>query len=288
VRLESAITYALLAATVYGAADFLGGLASRRSSPSAVVVASQAIGLAALTVVLPFVPGRYAPTDVVWGALAGVGGAFGIALLYRALALGHMGVASPITAVIAACVPVVYGFELGERLRPAALAGVVLAVLAVALVSLGSGPGGSSGIGDAVPRDDRRALAYALASGCALGAFYVLLSRASPAAGLYPLLGARAASVVVCALFAGAIRESVRPVAGSMRMIAASGILDMAANVFYVLALHRGAIAIAAVLTSLYPASTVLLARAFLHERLTPAQWAGVICAGFGVVLIAY
>ena len=274
-----AIGLALAAAIVYGAADFFGGLASRRTAAAAVVVISQLAGFVVLGAAWLALPGTFYPGDIAYGIGAGIAGGTAIAALYAALAVGRMGVVSPITAVIGASVPVVFGLTIGERPSSLALAGVAAAFVAVALVSAGGETRGFSlrepGIG------------LALLSGLGIGGLYVLLSRGHPDAGLARLAVTRVTSVVLLVGYALLRRESLRPAPGSLRLILVAGAFDMSANVFYVLATRYGMLAIVAVLTSLYPASTVFLARVVLHERLTGLQWLGVGFAASGVLLIA-
>jgi len=225
------------------------------------------------------VPSHFHRSDLVWGALAGLGGALGIATLYAALAVGRMGVVSPITAVIGASVPVAVGLSLGERPGALALAGVALAFAAVVLVS-------------ADPRTlrlslDEPGLLLAIGSGLGIGLSYVALSRSAPDAGVAVLAPARIVSVVLLIGWARGRGESFRVPRASLAVICGAGALDMGANILYILATRSGMLALVAVITSLYPASTVFLARIFLHERLSPIQWAGVACAAGGVVLIA-
>ncbi len=274
-----AIVLALAAAAVYGAADFFGGIASRRSAAVAVVVLSQLAGIVVLGVAWLALPGRFYPGDLLWGALAGLGGGVGIVALYAALAVGRMGVVSPITAVVGASVPVVAGLAQGERPAAAALAGVVCAFVAVALVSANAE---TKTISLREP-----GLLLALLSGLGIGLLYVCLAHGHADAGLARLAIARVASLALMVAYAGVRRESLRPASGALPMILLAGALDMGANVLYVLATGRGLLAIVAVLTSLYPASTVFLAFAFLRERLSGTQWAGVGLAACGVVLIA-
>jgi uncharacterized membrane protein len=274
------IVLALLAALTYGAADFLGGVASRRTPAVVVVVLSQIVGAAVLLAALPFVPSRFHLEDAGWGVAAGVCAAVGIAALYAALASSRMGIVSPVTAVIAASVPVAFGLLFGGRPAPLALSGVALAFIAVALVSVGPDAGGAS-IGEP-------GLWLAVLSGIAIGGLYIVLSRGHPDAGLALLAVARATSLALLLGYALLRRERLRPEAGGLRAIALTGALDMSANVLYVLAAHQTLLAIAAVITSLYPASTVFLARVVLHERLGRVQWAGVLCAACGVALIAW
>jgi drug/metabolite transporter (DMT)-like permease len=273
------LVLALLAALTYGAADFFGGMASRKTPAAAVVVLSQIAGVGLLLAAWPLVPSRFYAGDVGWGLLAGLCGAAGIGLLYAALATGRMGVVSPVTAVVAASVPVFWGLASGERPAPLALAGVALAFLAVGLVSTS---------GESLRFSPREpGVGLALGSGIAIGFLYVLLAHTHRDAGLSVLVASRAASLPALLLFALVRRTPLRPAAGALGVIALAGLLDMAANIFYVLAAHGGLLTIVAVLTSLYPASTVLLALVILRERLGPVQWAGVACAICGVIFIA-
>ena len=274
-----AIFLALAAAVVYGSADFFGGLASRRTSPVAVVVLSQLAGAVVLAASWSFVPGHFSRDDVLWGIFAGCAGGIAIAALYAALAIGRMGVVSPITAVVGAAVPVAVGFALGGRPATLALVGVACAFVATALVSANAE---TSRISLSEP-----GLALALVSGLGIGLLYVALGLGHHDAGVARIAVARAVSVSLLVAYALVRRESLRPAPGSVRLILLAGAFDMGANVLYVLATHYGMLAIVAVLTSLYPASTVFLARAFLGERLGRLQWVGVGFAAAGVALIA-
>lgn len=274
-----ALTLSLIAALVYGAADFLGGIASRKASPAFVVFASQLAGFAVLGIGLLIVPGRLYPGDMWWGLGAGIAGAVGIGALYAALAQGRMGIVSPVTAVVSAAVPVVFGLAAGERPGWPALTGIAFAFVAVALVSTSPDSGRFS------MREP--GVALALASGIAIGALYIFLSRGHADGGLWLLLPTRVTSVAVLGAFMLARRVKVEPSRRLLAIVTVSGLLDMSANVLFVVASHGGMLAIVAVVTSLYPASTVFLARIVLHERLSRIQWGGVACAAAGVVLIA-
>jgi drug/metabolite transporter (DMT)-like permease len=269
---------ALLAAAFYGAADFCGGLASKRSSAVAVVALSQAVGFMLLGAAIAFVPGTHGVTDLAWGALAGAAGAGAIVMLYRGLAIGTMGVVSPITAVLAALVPVVFAVGRGEWPSLVTTFGIALALGAV--VCMSATPGTSMRSSRGIPE--------ALGAGLAFGIFFIALAQADHGAGLWPLFAARAISVslfIVFALFGGGLRSLV-PARADWPLIALCGAMDMGSNVLYVLAVQRGTLAVAAVLTSLYPASTVILAAVVLHERLAPVQRAGVLLALAGIAAI--
>jgi drug/metabolite transporter (DMT)-like permease len=273
------IVLGLLAAACYGAADFFGGLATRRSSMFAVAMLSQAVGFVLLLAVLPFFPGHVSQQALVYGILGGICGGLGLALLYHALSIGKMGVVSPITAVLAAALPVAIGVVHGEHLSIWQSCGIGVALLAVVLISLSQEEGRFefSTIG----------VREAIASGIVLGGFYVFLAQAGSRAGLYPLLFARFASSIFLFALALALRRGVVPARGSLLLIIVAGTIDMTANCLYILAVYAGYLSIAAVLTSLYPASTVFLARFVLGERLSIVQKAGVAIALAGVALIA-
>ncbi len=272
----------MLAAAFYGAADFCGGYASRRSAVFGVTILSQLAGLVALFIVLAFTHWRLTASDVAYGALAGVCAGGGLVLFYHALTIGRMGVVSPITAVLASGVPVVASLVRGERLHLAQGAGMLVALVAIVLISASfeEGEGGKREIATEGVRE-------ALVAGVVIGGFILFLSRASAASGLAILLPARAASVLVLLLVAAAVRGTIRPSGGMLPLIVLCGVLDMTANAFFVLAARSGYVSLASVLTGLYPASTVVLAWAVLHERMQRAQWAGFALALAGVALIA-
>jgi uncharacterized membrane protein len=275
-----AVVLALASAVVYGAADFLGGLASRKTSVFGVVALSQLVGLAALLALLPWLGGPVGADDLAWGAAAGLAGAAGLVLFFRTLARGVMSVIAPVTAVTAAAVPVLVGLLGGDRIGPWAAAGIVLALAAVVLVSA---EGGLSALRTARPAT----LAPALAAGSAFGLFFVLLDRTSGDSGLTPLVTARLASVGLVVVLALAARQSVRVTRPALPLVAFSGVGDMTANALFLLATQAdGQLAITGVLASLYPVSTVVLAQLLLRERLVGAQMAGLGTAVAAVVLI--
>lgn len=285
---------ALASAAVYGAADFLGGLASRRTSTFAVVLVSQAVGLAVLALLLPVFPDATPSTqDFVWGAAAGVTGSAGVALLYRALAVGTMALVAPTTAVCAVAIPVFASVLLGERPAAQTVGGIALALVAIVLVSqqrssqeddrpsssLGAGRVASTGM---LPPG----MGLALASGVAIGLFFLSLARTNPIAGMWPLVSARAVSVTLFGVLALAGRRSLRMSAPAARIVVSAGVLDMVANALYLVATRSGPLSVVVTLSSLYPASTVILARIVLRERLNAWQGAGIVCALAAVVLI--
>lgn len=281
-----AIVLGLAAALTYGAADFVGGLASRKAPLLSVVLLSQVAGTALLLAALPFFldPGPTAPA-LGWGAASGAAGATGVLFLYKGLAAGSMSVVAPITAVEAAGVPVLWGLATGERPAPIAIAGVVVALVAVVLVS-GYEPLGAA-TAPKTPLLRRPGVADALRAGAAFGFFFILLANTGDEAGLWPLVGARAMSLSLLIALVLSRRHRLSPTPGARSAIVGAGVLDVAANLLYLLSTREGLLSIVAVLTSLYPASTVLLARVFLGETIGRVQIAGLAAAVAGVVMMA-
>jgi len=271
---------ALSAAVAYGVGDFLGGVAARRVPPTAVVLWSHLVGLGMLVALAPIVGGDLTPRALAVGAVAGVLGGGGVALFYRGLSVGSMSVVAPVAALLSAAVPVVAGLAGGERPTTAALAGIALALGAVVLISRESPASGAPGL-------HWQALALALVAGLAFGFFFVTIDQAGSGVGIWPLVGARIASVSLFAGLAAARVTSSGLPRGAAGAAIGCGLLDAAANVFYVLALDHGLLSVVSVLTALYPAGTVLLARYVLGEHLTPVQRAGLGVAGVAAVLIA-
>lgn len=277
---------ALGSAFLYGAADFTGGLASRRAGTLPVVLFSQASGLALLALLLPLLPAA-SPIriDFAWGAVAGLTGGLGVALLYRALAIGTMAVVAPTTAVCAVAIPVLVALLLGERPVPLAAAGIVLGIVSIVLVS--QQRSAEPGTRDFTAR--RRlpvGVGTALLSGVAIGFFFLALARTRSEAGMWPLVASRSLS---CVLFAGLAIVGHRPIRmprAVVLMTVVCGAIDMLANALYLLASRQGQLSIVVTLSSLYPASTVLLARFILGERLNVWQISGVACALAAVALI--
>ena len=270
---------ATLAAVFYGAADFTGGMVTKRVATVPVVLLSQATGLVMVAVILPFL-GTAAPRgpDLWWGAAGGLAGGVGVALLYYGLAIGTMSVVAPTTAVLAVAIPVLTSIALGERPGWLAIAGILLGIGAIALVSRPTvtteGPPRPSGLG------------VALVAGVAIGLFLLALAQTRPASGLWPLLTARLASVGLFAVIAVVGRRSVRMPVKLGAIAVGGGALDMLANTLYLLAAQIGPLSPVVTLSSLYPASTVLLARVVLGERLNAWQTAGVAAALVAVLLI--
>ena len=275
---------ALSAAALYGTADFLCGLAARRANTLAVVVTSQGCGLTLLLLSLPLLPeATPAARDLVWGVAAGLIGGVGVALLYRALAVGRMAVVAPTTAVCAMLIPVATGVWRGERLGSLTMLGVALAIVAIVLVSQQRAAAGAVSVrAGALPPG----VGLALVSGVAIGLFFLALAETDAGAGMWPLVAARAASVTLFSVIALVSGRPLRLAAPVARIALAGGAVDVGATALYLLASRYGPLSVVVTLLSLYPASTVILARVVLGERLNGWQVTGVACAALAVTLI--
>jgi drug/metabolite transporter (DMT)-like permease len=281
---------ALASALLYGAADFTGGLATRRAATIPVVVISQFSGMILLALLLPVLPGSSpSSADLWWGVAAGLTGGIGVALLYRALSIGRMAVVAPTTAVCAVAIPVVVSMLQGERPGPLAVAGILLGIVSIVLVSQQSEVTASA---PDQPADMPRSfglppgVAIALVSGVAIGFFFLSLAQTAPRAGMWPILGARITSVTLFGVTALVGRMSLRVPRPALSLALGGGMVDMLANAAYLLAARDGPLSLVVTLSSLYPASTVLLARVVLGERLNARQVGGVLCALGAIVMI--
>lgn len=268
---------ALLAAVTYGAADFLGGLAGRRIPTIAVVLWSQAMGwMLAVMAALVFPAIKVSATDVWWGAAGGLVGTVGLFALYRGLAVARMGVVSPVAALLTALVPLTLGVALGERPGTTDWLGIALAFPAIWLVASTTQE----------PDGVRGGARYGLLAGLGFGLFFAALAQAGDDAGFWPLVAARTASVAVLAIVA-ATRRVLPPPPGTRFMVAVVGAGDILANVFLLLAFRSGYLTLVAVLASLYPAMTVLLAVWILSEPIGHRQRLGLVVALVSIALIA-
>ncbi len=281
-----AVALGLLVAATYGAGDFFGGLASRRRSATVVVLWSQAAGLVGLALLVPLLGGSPSTRDLGLGVLAGLVGLCGVLLLYRGLGAGRMSVVAPVTAVGAAFVPFAAGVAGGEGLPVTKLAGAISALVGVALVSRPSAEQA------AAPQPPARAgpaleLALGVGAGIAFGVVFVLLAEVSDDAGLWPVLVQRCASVPAVVAVTAVLRRPRSVGRADLRLIVPAGLCDAGANALFVVAARAGALSVVGVVSSLYPAATVLLAAAVVKERISPVQGLGLALAGLGVVLLA-
>lgn len=268
-----------LSSLTFGVADFVGGYATRRAPSMSVVFFSQVAGGLGVLIIAPLLDPFPAGTEVAWGAAAGVAGVIGIVILYHALATLRMAVVAPVTAVVGTGSPVIFGVLIGERPEALAWLGVALALIAVVFIAT---PGSRS-------ERDRvggwLAVGYGAAAGFTFGLFGILISRTSEVSGLWPLVGARGASLLTVAVAAFALRRPLVPSAGR-RLSVGAGLLDMAANVMFLIAVRRELLSLVAVIMSMYPASTIALARVVIGERVGRVQSGGLVLAAVGVSLI--
>ena len=271
---------AALSSLIYGTSDFLGGVASKRNDGVVVTFFSQACGFAALLVAVALWPDvTVTGSDLWWGIAGGVSGGLGLMFFYPALAVGPMSVVAPTTALCSASVPLVVGLLLGERPHPVALVGVLLALPAIVLVARERH--------DHPVHARRSTVVSAVIAGFGFGGFFVLLSRADSASGLWPLVGARIGSLSMLVVVLLVTRRPWRIARGTWRTVVSAGVGDVTANGLYLLAVGRGLLSVVAVIGSMYPASTVILARFVLHERLQRVQIVGLLLALASLGLVA-
>jgi drug/metabolite transporter (DMT)-like permease len=271
---------ALTSALVYGTADFFGGLASRRAMALLVTFVSQCAGLASLLVVLTAAHGDGPmAADAGWGAMGGVCGAVALVCFYWALASGAMSVVAPLTAVVSAIVPVVTGLALGERPSGLAFIGIALAIPAIALISRETS--------ESPVRRHRLVLPAALVAGLGFGFFFVALARTSGDSGLWPLVAARVASITLLGAIVLVRATPIVVPRAVVPIVLLAGVADTTANALYLAAASRGLLTLVAVIAAMYPASTVVLARVVLGERLQRWQVGGFALAAVAVGMVA-
>jgi drug/metabolite transporter (DMT)-like permease len=274
-----ALLLALGSSLAYGCADFLGGLGARKAHVLRTVMIAAPASLAVELLLWPVLGASFDPATLGWGAASGVASAAAFALLYRTLAIGPMNVLSPVTALVSAALPVAVGLLQGEHLTAAGLVGLPLALVAVVLVSAGHGAGSA--------RPSRTALLLAFGAGAAIALQLVFLHQAPSGSGVGPLITGRAVSSAVTLAAAGLLRRRLGPERPAYGMSAAAGILDSVANLLFLLAARGGDLTVVAVVTALYPAGTVLLARGVLAERIHRGQLVGLGTAAVAVGLLA-
>jgi drug/metabolite transporter (DMT)-like permease len=290
---------ALAAAVLYGTADFLGGVASRRASVFAVLVLTVPAGAVVMLLValLGQVPalgghgGLGSPASMGdwsaagWAAASGVCGAAGLVAFYAGFASAPISVVAPVAALVSAVLPVSVAIAGGERPATTVIAGGLICLVAVVLVS--AQPEDHGGGRRLVTPGRLRALGYGAAAGAGFGLFFIFLKNAGQSGVLWPVAVSRSAGTVVAFGIALVTRTRLRLGRGGITGIAlVSGAFDAAANVCYVLATRAGLFGLAVVMTSLYPGMTVLLARVVLGERMRWLQRAGLLLAAAGVILV--
>ncbi len=274
-----ALLLALGSSLAYGCADFLGGLGARKAHVLRTVMVAAPASLAVELLLWPVLGASFSAAALGWGAASGVASAAAFALLYKTLAIGPMNVLSPVTALVSAALPVCVGLLQGEHLGMAGLLGLPLALVAVVLVSAGHGAGAA--------RPSRTALLLALGAGAAIALQLVFLHQAPAGSGVAPLIIGRAVSSAVTLSAAGILHRRLGPEKPAYALSAAAGVLDSLANLLFLLAARSGDLTVVAVITALYPAGTVLLARCVLAERIHRGQVAGLGTAAVAVGLLA-
>jgi drug/metabolite transporter (DMT)-like permease len=275
------ILLGLAAALLYGSSDFIGGLTSRRFGPLRVTVIGSAVATVLAWAAL-ILSGGPEPTvrAIAWGLASGLGGGIGTLVLYRGLARGQMSVVGPLSAVGAAVVPIVAGVAMGERPSLLAVAGVVVALPAIVLVAASGSVRGKLGVAP-------KGLSDGLVAGVAFGILFVGLAQAGHNAGLWPVASEQTATLLVVLAVAIKTREPLRIPVRAAGLPVLAGASGMVATLAYFYATHFSMLAVAAVLVSLYPGVTVLLARALLRERFSPVQRAGLGLCTLAIIAIA-
>jgi drug/metabolite transporter (DMT)-like permease len=294
------MVFALAAAALFGSADFLGGVASRRVRAASVLLISTPAGVVVILAAALLTGAPFQAGGLGWALAAGAVGGAGMIILYGGLAAGPMSVVAPVSALASTVVPVAAALAMGERASASVYAGAALCLVAIVLVSMegGRGAGGSGarpvtrpGPGPARFRVAARGLGYGAASGLAFGVFFLFIRNAGASSVLWPVCLARVAGTMVI-LAAAAWLGTRPPSPGAGRWVlpaaAGAGVLDATANVCYLLAARAGMFGIAVVITSLYPGITVLLARVTLGERTRAVQRIGLVLAAAGVAMVTF
>jgi uncharacterized membrane protein len=274
-----ALFLALGSSLAYGCADFLGGLGARRAHVLRTVMVAAPASLGVELLLWPLLGASFTPSSLGWGAASGIASAAAFALLYRTLAIGPMNVLSPVTALVSAALPVTVGLLEGERLAAPARVGLPLALVAVVLVSTGHG--------EASAGPSRTALLLAFGAGGAIALQLIFLHQTPSDSGVAPLIVGRAVSSAITIAAAGILRRRLGPERPAYAISASAGVLDSAANLLFLLGVRSGDLTVVAVITALYPAGTVLLARGVLGERIHRVQLAGLGAAAIAVGLLA-
>jgi drug/metabolite transporter (DMT)-like permease len=268
--------FALSAAAAWGSGDFTNGLSARRIGPLHAVLLSYTVGLAALVIVaLARFERLPPPADLIWGALAGLSGMVGLGFLLRGFSAGRMGIVAPVSAVLSAAIPVIFTALTKGLPREQQMLGFGLALVSVWLLSRpdlgGSRPAG---------------LGMALLAGLGFGGFFTALSQVGESAVFWPLAAGRLAACAMVVAFVTSTRRPIVPPHPPFFLLALAGVLDAAGNLFFLLAIQSGRLDVAAVLGSMYPAVTAILARLVVREHMARLQMIGVAAAVVAIALI--
>ena len=281
-----AIILGLLTAVCFGAGDFFGGLSAKRVSVVVVIALSHLVGLASVTVAALALAEQFLLRDFIIGIIAGAAGGGGVALLYRGLARGPMAVVAPLTAITSAAVPAFWGVVNGETFTVLAWVGILVAGIAILLTSLPADRTAGAPI-------DVRVVLESLLAGSLFGVLFVLFDSTSSSTAPWPVVGARLLTASLLLPWLLAVRRSELLSLASHRqrnvlwLIVLTGLFDTGSNALFLIASSLGDLTVVAVLSSLYPASTVVLARFVLDERMSRLQFGGLVAAIVATVLIA-
>jgi drug/metabolite transporter (DMT)-like permease len=275
-----AVLLALLGAASYGVSDFIGGIVGKRASPWAVAATGGIGGASVVTVFALVSPGDPVAADLAWGAAAGIGAGTGTAFLYRGLSSGRMGVVAPVSGVLAVVIPVMVGVVTGERPGPLVWLGIVSAVPAIWLVAREPAV-------ESPARTARSGARDGVLAGLGFGAVFACLGQIPDGAGLWPLVLTQLVGVVMIAVVASLVGAAWVPRTVPAWGGACAGALGGVATTAFLVATHHGLLSVSAVVTSLYPAFTVLLAALVLREHIHRTQAWGLVLCGAAVVLVA-
>jgi drug/metabolite transporter (DMT)-like permease len=291
-----AVLLALAAAAGYGGSDYAAGLAARQASVVRVTVLAEVTSAALLLCVVPFISGQGPSLSaVLWGAGAGVSGVSGAMALYLGFRHAAFSVASSVSAVASAAFSVLAGMALGEQPGTVSLVGIALALPAIVGVSAPArravvppqGPGEIAPARPAATGRHATGVGLGLAAGAGFGLFFIGLNEAGSGTDLWPVVVSQVAAMVTVVCVAAATRDLRLPPAGARRLSVLTGAIGAGGTAMFFLATHHGLLAVTAVITSLYPAGTILLARALSGERLTAVRIIGLSLAAVSVALIA-
>ncbi len=277
-----AILLGLIAAIAWGTGDFTGGLAARKAPETAVVLGTESFGLVLLLGCAFFVGGSPTVRDLLFGAGAGLVGVAGLVLLYRGLAQGRASVVAPLSAVGACILQVTWGLASGETPGVFALIGIMLAIVSIGVVA-----GSAAEPADTSTLSRRQEIQCGLGAAVGFGLYLILISETSHGAGLWSAVAARTAPVLLLLVVLPIMRRPITVPRDAFRWVAISGFTDAGANALLVAAVRTGLLSIVAPVANLFPAVTVLLARAVGHEKIGRFRLAGLAMAVVSLVLIA-
>lgn len=281
--MTTTIILALSTSVLFGLGDFLGGVATRRDSAFAVTGTSHLFAIVLMALAVLVLPAAHPTTsDLLWGAASGLAGVVGVISLFGALAVGRMSIVAPISAALSASLPAIFDFATGTVLSPLTIVGIVLALVAIVIVSIAPDEQLHEPAHQYRPR---RALALAILSGAGFSGSFIAFSFTAAESGLTPVLAARVVSIAISVVLALRFGRGFPVDRAALAPTLGAGLTDVLANITILTAIRIGPLAIASVLSSLFPVVVVALARIFLKERLHLWQKVGVVIAVVAVLL---